>query len=112
MTQLLEVSRLVVVFIKYLEFEQIFPVKFLQEPPQERLPVVLSHLHTDLLPGLVSGAAPEPSLLPHSLVQLEQVQGLLEKNTMLSSELLSSLWRSGNLVHGGGREREAPLPAP
>ena len=80
MTQLLQVSRLVVVFIKYLEFEQIFPVKLLQEPPQERLPVVLSHLDTDFLPGLVSRATPEASLLPHSPIEFEQVQGLLEKN--------------------------------
>ena len=78
MTELLQVGGLVVVFIKYLEFQQIFPVKFLQESPQERLPVVLSHLHTDLLPGLVCRAAPEASLLAHSLVQFEQVQGLLQ----------------------------------
>ena len=54
MTKLLQVSRLVVIFIKNLEFQEIFPVQFLQKPPQEGLPVVLSHLDTDLLPGLVS----------------------------------------------------------
>ena len=54
MTKLLQVSRLVVIFIKNLEFQEIFPVEFLQEPPEEGLPVVLSHLDADFLPGLVS----------------------------------------------------------
>ena len=108
MTKLLQVGRLVVIFIKNLEFQEIFPVKFLQEPPQEGLPVVLSHLDTDFLPGLVSRAGPEASLLPHSLVQLEQVQWLLERKNISSTELISD---SPDLVHGGTEREGLPFPS-
>ena len=75
----------------------------LKKSPEEGLSVILRHLDADLLPGLVSRAGPEASLVCHSSVQPDNNTRHEGGWELVRRQLLEQIQRL--LVHrGAGRD--------